>query len=206
MYTGTSARSLGLFGGLLDALVHALEDLVQATGEVAVLVDVPDELVREVHLARIEIEQVDLIAQMIGEIARVDRHRLVVLALLVLLAPPARVEAVEQDLLPIDLALLVLLRLGLGIRRLFLDFALVLLVVLRLDHVEEGIVEELLLEMLLEVEERHVEQIHRLIQARIDLELLLELGVLGEPLPHAPFPMLSTAKRERSRAESVGPR
>ena len=81
-----------------------------------------------------------------------------------------------------------------------------LLVLLRLDHVEEGIVEELLLEMRLEVEQRHVQQIHRLVEAWIDLELLLELSVLGEPLPHAPFPMLSPAKRERSRADSVGPR
>ena len=130
---------------------------------------------------------------MVGEIARVDRDRLVVLALLVLLTPAARIEAVEQDLLPVDLALLVLLGLRFGIGRLFLNLALVLLVVLRLDHVEEGIVEQLLLEVLLEVEQRHVEQIHRLVEARIDLELLLELRVLGEPLPHAPFPMLSPA-------------
>ena len=60
----------------------------------------------------VEIEQADLIAQVVGEVARVDRDRLVVLALLVLLAPAAGIEAVEQDLLPVDLALLVLLRLS----------------------------------------------------------------------------------------------
>src|SRR6185369_7874545 len=90
--------ALGLLGGLLDALVDSLEDLVETAGEVAVLVDVPDELVREVHLARVEVEQADLVAQMVGEIARVDSDRLVVLALLVLLAAAARVEAIEQDL------------------------------------------------------------------------------------------------------------
>ena len=143
---------------------------------------------------------------MVREVARVDGDRLVVLPLLVFLPATAGVEAVEEDLLPIDLTLLVLLRLRFGIGAFLLDFALVLLVLLRLDHVEEGVVEELLLEVLLEVEERHVEQIHRLIQARIDLELLLELGVLGKSLPHATSPGLSSAKRLRRRAESVGPR
>ena len=89
------------------------------------------------------------------------------------------------------------------------DLAVVLfLVVLRLDHLEEGIVEELLLEMLLEIEERHVQEIHRLIQARIDLELLLELCGLGETRPHAarPGPPFVAEKRDRNRAVNVGPR
>ena len=86
--------------------------LLEAAGEVAVLVDVADELVGEEHLPAVEVEQRDLVAQVVGEVARVDRDRLVVLALLVLLAPPARVEAIEKDLLPVDLALLFLLRLG----------------------------------------------------------------------------------------------
>ena len=45
-----------------------------------------------------------------------------------------------------------------------------------LDEVQKWIVEQLLLEVLLEVEQGHVEQIHRLIQAWIDLQLLAELG------------------------------
>ena len=49
--------ALGFLGGLLDALVHALEDLVEPAGEVAVLVDVADELVGEEHLPRREVEQ-----------------------------------------------------------------------------------------------------------------------------------------------------
>ena len=148
---------------------------------------------------------------MVGEVARVDRDRLVVLALLVLLAAAAGVEAVEEDLLPVDLALLVLLGLRFGLRRLLLDLALVLLVLLRLDHVEEGIVEELLLEVLLEVEQGHVEQIHRLVQARIDLELLLELGVWERPCSHAtvlpcsrPREAGAQARRERRAEIDVG--
>jgi len=36
---------------------------------------------------------------------------------------------------------------------------------LGLDHLEEGVAEQLLLQVLLEVEQRHVQQIHRLVQA-----------------------------------------
>ena len=168
--------------------------LLEAAGEIAVLVDVADELVGEVHLAAVQVEQGDLVAQVVGEVARVDRDRLVVLALLVLLAASARVEAVEQDLLPVDLALLFLL--GLGLRVLLFRAALALLLVLflRLDHVEERIVEELLLEVVLEVEQGHVEQIHRLVEAWIDLELLLELGVLSEAGSHALSPCVSVGE------------
>src|SRR5262249_54047908 len=131
------------------------------------------------------------------------------------------IESVEKDLLPVDLVRLLLrrrlddgLRLGLGG---FLSL-LGLLVFLRLDHVEEGIVQQLLLEVLLEIEQRHVEQVHRLIQARIDLQLLLELGALREtgfhettglaardsrPSSRAPS---SARYRARSRAVNVGPR
>ena len=52
-------------------------------------------------------------------------------------------------------------------------FLALFLVFLGLDHVEEGIIQQFLLEMLLQIQERHVEQVHRLIEARIDLQLLL---------------------------------
>jgi hypothetical protein len=143
------------------------------------------------------------------QVARVDRDRLVVLAFLVLLAPAAGVEAVEQDFLPVDLFLVLvvdrgflrfLLRFGLGL------LAVLLLHFLRLDHVEEGIVEQFLLEVLLEVEQRHVEQVHRLVEARIDLQLLLEPRDLGQAGLHDAISGFSALKRARRRAASVGPR
>ena len=167
--------ALGRLGGALDFFVDAVQDLLERTREIAVLGDVAHEFVGEELLARREVEERDLIDQVVGEVAAVDGDWLVVLALFVLFAAAAGVESVEENLLPIDLVVGGLFfgrrfgrRFGLG--GLFLRL---LLVFLRLDHVEEGIVEELLLEMLLKVQERHVEQVHRLIQARIDLELLL---------------------------------
>ena len=47
-----------------------------------------------------------------------------------------------------------------------------------LDEIKEGVIQKLLLQVLLKVEEGHVEQIHRLIEARIDLQLLLEVHAL----------------------------
>jgi len=92
------------------------------------------------------------------------------------------IEAVEKDAFPIDLVvrgLFFFLRGGfLGLR------ALLLFLLFRLHHLQERIVQQLLLEMLLEGEQRHVKQIHRLIQAWIDLELLAELCALIEPGLH----------------------
>jgi len=124
-----------------------------------------------------------------------------------------RVEPVEENLLPVDLAFLRRLAFGRGrfgeIRRsgrpIFFAFLVrFLLVVLGLHEFEERVDEELLLEVLLQVQQRHVEQIHRLVQAWIDLELLPERGALAEPCLHRPFP--SAANRARRRAVSVGPR
>src|SRR5437868_9768392 len=124
-----------------------------------------------------------------------------------LLAPTASgVETVEQNLFPINFAGTLVLCLGLG---LLLDLGLLLLFFLffRLYQIQEGIVEELLLEVLLQIEQRHVEQVHRLVQARIDLELLPELSGLIKPRLHATAPSgFSREKRSRSRAVSVGPR
>ena len=91
---------LALLGLAQEHLVHAIADLLERAGEVAVVVDVADELVRQQRLARRQIEQRDLLREVIGEMARVDRDRLVPLALLVLLALAARLEAVEQHRLP----------------------------------------------------------------------------------------------------------
>ena len=88
-----------------------------------------------------------------------------------LLPGAADVEAVEEDLLPVHLFFLLLLLLFL---LLVLGRVLIgRLLVLRLEQLEERIRQQLLLEVLLEIQKRHVKQIHRLIQAWIDLELLL---------------------------------
>ena len=88
---------------------------------------------------------------------------------------------------------------------------------------EERIREQLLLQVLLQVEQRHVQHVHRLVQARIDLELLPKTQALVQPSLHPVGPggdsvgstaaaarasasPCSALKRVRSRAVSVGPR
>ena len=90
-----------------------VSDLLERAREVAVFVDVADELVGEELLARSEVEQRDLIVEWSARSRRVDGDRLVVLALFVLFAAAAGVEAVEEDLLPVDLVVGCLLFLGL---------------------------------------------------------------------------------------------
>src|SRR5216110_885329 len=71
----------------------------------------------------------------------------------------------EQNAFPVGPVLGFCLFLGLVlllVRRRRLDLFL------GLDHFEEGVAEQLLLEVLLEVEQRHVQQVHRLVQAWID--------------------------------------
>ena len=66
--------------------------------------------------------------------------------------------------------------------------------------------------MLLQVEQGHVEQIHRLVQAWIDLQLLLELRALIEAGLHATSPVLSVgepgaqARRQRRAEVDLGDR
>ncbi len=158
-------------------------------------------------MSRSKLEKADLIPEVIAQIAGGDCDRLEVLALLVLFAATAGgVEAVEQDLFPIYLAGALIL--GFRLRRLG-GFALLLLLflLLSLDEIEEWIVEKFLLEVLLEVQQRHVEQVHRLIEAWIDLELLTELGrLIKTRLQEAATSSLLRANLSRSRAVSVGPR
>ena len=105
---------------------------------------------------------------------------------------------VEEDALPVGLVLGLRFLLGLVLllfRSGRLDFFL------RLDELEERIAQELLFQMLLQVEQRHVEQIHRLIQARIDPQVLPERGVLMQAGLHA-----AGESRARRRVVRVGPR
>ena len=138
---------------------------------------------------------------MVDEVLALDRDRLDVFPRVAVTATGHAVlgAVLEQDVLPIRLVLLLLLVL----------FRLVLLLLrrgrlhflFRLDHLEKRIAEQLLLEMLLEIEERHVEQIHRLIQARIDPQVLPQRGVLMQAGLHA-----AGESRARRRVVRVGPR
>src|SRR5947207_1925648 len=132
---------------------------------------------------------------MIREVARIDGDWLVVLTLLVLFATSPRIKTVEENFFPIDLVVPFVF---LGCRFGFWALLLLVFLFLHLDHLEEGIVQQFLLEMLLEVQERHVEQVHRLIQAWIDLELLLELRALLEASFHCTSPPPSPFSRSKS--------
>ena len=93
---------LRALGGLCDHFVDPREDFLERRGDIAVVVDIADELLREQRLAWVEVEQLDLFQQVIVEVLCADRHRLVLLPVVALLAHPARrLEAVEQDLLPV---------------------------------------------------------------------------------------------------------
>ena len=153
------------------------------------------------------------------------RRRRRVLLVLVLRLAPTGIEAVEEDLLPVDLVFVVRLR------RLLLEFDLLLDV--RLGELEERILRHLGLEVLLEIQEGHVQQLHGLVETRIDPHLLLHLlpleeagadAAAHEPSPvgggatgggaggpgngeTAPTPASSgSGKRARIRAVRVGPR
>ena len=73
-------------------------------------------------------------------------------------------------------------------------------------EIEERVVQHLLLYVLLQVHQGHVQEIHRLIQAWIDLHLLLELRPLVESCPHAHATTSGRRYRSRIRAVSVGPK
>ena len=119
---------LGILGDLLDLLVDADEDLGDRRREIAILIDVADELLGEELIALGEVEEADLVAEVVVETERRDRRRLVVFAIVALLADATDLEAVEEDLLPLrfvvavrrrrrllGLRLLLLLRLGGGL-------------------------------------------------------------------------------------------
>src|SRR5205814_1831413 len=71
---------------------------------------------------------------------------------------------------------------------------------LGLDELQERVAEQLLFEMLLQVEQRHVEQVHRLEQPRIDPQVLAQADVLVQAGLHAACP-----RRSRSRAGGLVP-
>jgi hypothetical protein len=155
-----------------DEVVERGDDLVDPARQVPFVRDVADDLLAQEELALGEALQGELFLEVVAQVLGVHGHRLVVLPLLVLLAAAAGLEAVEEDLLPVDLVVFLLAVLFLRLLHALLDVAF--------HEVEEGVVEQLLLEVLLEVEERHVQEIHRLVEARVDLHLLLERRSLIE--------------------------
>ena len=178
-----------------DQLVHRAQDLLERRGEVALFVDVAEELLGQEQLARAQGQHLELLAQVVDQVAGLDRDRLGVLQLLELLPGAADLEAVEEDLLPVHLLFLLLLLL------LLLRVLLLRRLLLRLEQLEEGIGEQLLLQVLLEVHHGHVQHVHRLVEPRIDPQLLAEAGVLGKAGLHA-----TASRRARRRAVRVGPR
>src|SRR5215210_2548968 len=85
------------------------EDVLQRCGEIPLFIYVAEELFGKQQLPGREREHLELFPQVIDKIAALDRDRLSVLQLLVLLAGTANFEAVEENLLPINFVLLVLL-------------------------------------------------------------------------------------------------
>jgi hypothetical protein len=178
-----------------DQLVDRALDLLQRGGEISLLVDVAEELFGQEELAGAQRHHLELLAQVVDEVLGLDRDRLGVLQLLVLLAGAAHLEAVEEDLLPVHLLFLLLLLLFL------LGVLLLRRFLLRLEQLEEGIGEQLLLEVLLEIHHGHVQHVHGLVEPGIDPELLPQAGMLGKTGSHA-----TASRRARRRAVRVGPR
>ena len=182
-------------------LVDRAHQLLERRREIAVVGHVADELLGEQVLARRQLQHAELLAQMVGEIARLDGDGLGVLLHLELLARAADVEPVEEDLLPVHLLffllLLLLLLLVLG------GFLLRGLLVLRLEQLEERIRQQLLLQVLLEVHHGHVQHVHGLVEPRIDPQLLAQARLLGKTGSEA---HAAGSRRARRRDVSVGPR
>ena len=114
-------------------LIDRAEDLFQRGGEIAFLVDVAEELLRQQQLTGSQREHVELFPQVIDQVLRLDRHRLGVLQLLVLLPRATDLEAVQENLLPVHLLFFFLLLL------LLLGILLFGCLLLGIQQLEEGI-------------------------------------------------------------------
>src|SRR2546428_298365 len=120
--------------------------LLRRGAQVAVLRDVADELLREELLARGQVEQPHLLPQVVRQILGLDRDGLDVLPGFAHVARGRAVAAVvQEDVLPVRLIVV----LGL---LLLLDAVLrlgQLRIVFGLDQLQEGVAEQLLLQVLL---------------------------------------------------------
>ena len=109
----------------------------------------------------------------------------------------AGVESVEQDGFPVDLV-------PVFVRAVLVEFHFLLGVAL--DHLQERVFRHFLLQALLKVEQRKMKQLHRLVQARVDLHLLPELRALDEPRAETAHAATGGLKRLRMRSVRTGPR
>ncbi len=147
-----------------DPFVDVAAQLLERDGEVAVVVDVADEFLGEEALAVAEFEHLHLVAEVVAQVAALDRHRLGLLAILVplhALPPPTSnpLSRISSQSISSFSAFSTAssLSASFGSRLRLLAFRLGLrLVVVGLDEVEERIREQFLLQVLLEVEQRHV--------------------------------------------------
>ena len=102
-HPGHQSAPSGQAESIRDVRGEAAHGFLEAAREHARVVDVADDLLAEPDLTLREREQPELVVEMVVEVAGLDRRGLEVLPVLVLLAAAADVEAVEDDLFPVDI-------------------------------------------------------------------------------------------------------
>ena len=168
--------------------------------EVAVLGDVAEEFLRQEPLARREVQHLELVRRWSeGPWLRPGPARRT-RASLKSRAARRLGSVVEQDVLPSRARRRP--RLSFSFSAFLSSATRDLGLFLGLHHLEERVAEQLLLQVLLKVEQRHVEQVHRLVQARIDPQVLAQRRVLMQAGLHA----AGACSRARRRAVRVGPK
>ena len=182
---------------VLEPGVEVFRDGFQRTAQETVVVDVADDLLCDPVLAAGERQQLSLVLEMIAEVRSSGRRGKLEVTGFVLGATSAGVESVEQDGFPVDLVLVFVC----GV---LVQFHFLLGVAF--DHLQERVFRHLLLETLLKVEQRKMKQLHRLVQARVEPELLPELRALDEPRSETAHAATGGLKRLRMRSVRTGPR
>ena len=180
----------------LGGAIEAVSDILERAREEPVVVDVTDDLSGDPGLAVVEVEESELLVEVVLQVPHAHDRRFELLARLVLLPWAPGVESVQQDLVPVDLVVLFVAGVLFGID---LEFV----VGVGLGELEEGILRQLLLKAGLKVQQRHVQQIHRLVKARIDPQLLPKVGPLVQARPHPVHAKLNS--RDAGTSISCGP-
>ena len=117
---------------------------------------------------------------MIPETLRGGRHGRVILPIAVFLGPPARIEVVQENILPVHFLRGVVARvIGRGVTQVIGAVRLIS----GFHEIEERVVDECLSQVALKIEQRHVEKVHRLVEARLRLLFLPQVGARGEIRP-----------------------
>ena len=115
-----------------------------------------DDLLAHADFSFRQRKQVQLVLQMIVQVPRIDRRTLEVFGLLVLRASTPDFETVEQNFLPVDAVVAQEFVVGVVLE---FDF----LLDVRVAHLQQRVLRDLLLQVLLQVQHGHVDQLHRLI-------------------------------------------